>query len=87
MEGGEDLQMCCCKERSIQHRYASASQFLTSFLECEDELGNAVFIGVVVEHFSWEGGEISVVKATTVGAEVLKEVVCRDIVVEGDWMA
>jgi hypothetical protein len=62
--------MCCCKEHSIQHRYASASQFLTSFLECEDELENAVFVGVVVEHFSWEGGKIGVVKATTVGAEV-----------------
>ncbi len=62
------------------------SQFLASFLECKDELGNAVFVGIVVEHFSWEGGKIRVVKATTVGAEVLKEVVCRDIVVEGDRM-
>ncbi len=80
MEGGEDLRMCCCKERSILHWYTSVSQFLTSFLECEDELGNAVFVGVVVEHFSWEGGKIGVVKSTTVGVEVLKEVVCHDIV-------
>ncbi len=79
--------MCCCKERSIRHWYASASQFFTSFLECKDELGNAVFVGIVVEHFSWEGDDIGVVKATTVGSEVLKEVVCHDIVVEGDWMA
>ena len=52
------------------------------FLEHVNVLRDALHIGVVTEHLSWEVDEFAWVEATTVGVEMVKQLFCHDVGVE-----